>query len=147
MGAEIAAAVQGSMLPCTAMVITTLCRHTQSSGHSRPPKGHEYVTLFANVGPDPTQRRVIFVTDGKDTAPVEVFEANLRAHHGRPSEIEAVSIDRSPAFISGVGEHLPNAQITFDKFHVIAMPRKPSTRCAASSRSSTRASRASAGCC
>ena len=34
MGAEIAAAVQGSMLPCTAMVITTLCRHTQSSGHS-----------------------------------------------------------------------------------------------------------------
>ena len=34
MGAEIAAAVQGSMLPCTAMVITTLCRHTQSSRHS-----------------------------------------------------------------------------------------------------------------
>ena len=34
MGAEIAAAVQGSMLPCTAMVTTTLCRHTQSSGHS-----------------------------------------------------------------------------------------------------------------
>jgi len=38
MGAEVAAAVQGSMLPCTAMVITTLCRHTQSSGHS-PPNG------------------------------------------------------------------------------------------------------------
>jgi transposase len=26
----------------------------------------------------------------------------------------------SPAFISGVEEHFPNAQITFDKFHVIA---------------------------
>jgi len=34
MGAEVAAAMQGSMLPCMAMVITTLCRHTQSSGHS-----------------------------------------------------------------------------------------------------------------
>ncbi len=26
----------------------------------------------------------------------------------------------SPAYIKGVAEHLPNAQITFDKFHVIA---------------------------
>ena len=26
----------------------------------------------------------------------------------------------SPAFIKGVSEHLPNARITFDKFHVIA---------------------------
>ena len=33
---------------------------------------------------------------------------------------EAVSIDRSPALISGVGEPLPNAEITFDTFHVIA---------------------------
>lgn len=28
-------------------------------------------------------------------------------------------IDMSPAFIAGVGENLPNARITFDKFHVI----------------------------
>jgi transposase len=26
----------------------------------------------------------------------------------------------SPAFIKGVSDHLPNAKITFDKFHVIA---------------------------
>jgi hypothetical protein len=26
----------------------------------------------------------------------------------------------SPAFIKGVSEHFPNAQVTFDKFHVIA---------------------------
>ena len=83
-------------------------------------KGHEYVTLFADADADPERRRVIFVAEGKDAATVEAFEANLRAHHGRPSEIEAVSIDMSPAFISGVGEHLPNAQITFDKFHLIA---------------------------
>ncbi|WP_275407560.1 transposase [Variovorax sp. WS11] len=30
-----------------------------------------------------------------------------------------MSIDMSPAFIKGVSEELPNAQITFDKFHVI----------------------------
>ena len=83
-------------------------------------KGHAYVTLFADADPDPARRRVIFVAEGKDAATVEAFEANLRAHHGKPSEIESVSIDMSPAFISGVSEHLPHAQITFDKFHVIA---------------------------
>jgi transposase len=31
-----------------------------------------------------------------------------------------LSIDMSPAFIKGVNKHLPNARITFDKFHVIA---------------------------
>ena len=84
------------------------------------PKGHQYVTLFADADPDPAQRRVIFVAEGKDAVTVEAFEANLRAHHGKPSEIAAVSIDMSPAFIGGVSEHLPNAHITFDKFHVIA---------------------------
>jgi transposase len=34
--------------------------------------------------------------------------------------IVSVSIDMSPAFIKGVSDHLPNAKITFDKFHVIA---------------------------
>ncbi|MEN3294291.1 MAG: hypothetical protein V7642_3544 [Burkholderiales bacterium] len=35
----------------------------------------------------------------------------------------AASGDRaagSPAFIKGVDEHLPNARVTFDKFHVVA---------------------------
>jgi transposase len=31
-----------------------------------------------------------------------------------------VSIDMSPAFIKGVTDNLPDARITFDKFHVIA---------------------------
>ncbi|MGF6931002.1 transposase [Paraburkholderia sp. UCT70] len=31
-----------------------------------------------------------------------------------------MSIDMSPAFIKGVGVHLPNPRLTFDKFHVVA---------------------------
>ena len=34
--------------------------------------------------------------------------------------VESVSIDMSQAFIKGCQTHQPNAQITFDKFHVIA---------------------------
>jgi len=83
-------------------------------------KGQNYVTLFADADPDPAKRRVIFVAEGKEATTVEAFAANLRAHHGKPTQIDSVSIDMSPAFIRGVTDHLPNAQITFDKFHVIA---------------------------
>ena len=82
-------------------------------------KGHEYVTLFADADPDPARRRVIFVVEGKVAATVEALEANLCAHHDEPSEIESISIDMSPAFISGVSAHLPHAKITFDRFHAI----------------------------
>lgn len=43
----------------------------------------------------------------------------LQAHGGSPEQIESVSIDMSPVYIKGCGQHLPNARITFDKFHVV----------------------------
>jgi len=79
-------------------------------------KGHDYVSLFA----DEARSRVIFVAEGNEAETVAAFAANLRAHRGKPSEIASVSIDMWPAYIRGVSEHLPNAQITFDKFHVIS---------------------------
>jgi transposase len=79
-------------------------------------KGHEYVTLFA----DADERKVLYVAEGREAETVKGFAANLRSHQGKPTQIESISIDMSPAFISGVEEHFPNAQITFDKFHVIA---------------------------
>jgi transposase len=36
------------------------------------------------------------------------------------TNIAAACIDMSPAFIKGVTDHLPQATITFDKFHVVA---------------------------
>ncbi len=83
-------------------------------------KGQECVSLFAEADPDPERRRVLFVAEGRGAETVGAFAQNLRAHHGKPSEIASVSIDMSPAFIKGVQEHFPDAQITFDKFHVIA---------------------------
>jgi transposase len=37
---------------------------------------------------------------------------NLLVHHGEPTEIESLSIDVWPAFIRGITETLPNAQIS-----------------------------------
>jgi transposase len=79
-------------------------------------KGHDYITLVADMA----KRCVIFVTKGKDAATIAAFTDDLRKHNGDPDQIESVSIDMSPAFIKGVSDHLPNAEITFDKFHVIA---------------------------
>ncbi len=79
-------------------------------------KGHDYITVVA----DAVERRVVFVTEGRSAVAIERFAHDLVRHGGDPGDIEAVSIDMSPAFIRGVSDHLPNAQITFDKFHVIA---------------------------
>gem|GEM_PF-5627881 len=38
-----------------------------------------------------------------------------------PDAITAACIDMSRAYIAGVGRHLPNAAITFDRFHVIQL--------------------------
>lgn len=79
-------------------------------------RGHDYVTLVA----DAERRAVIFVTATREAAAVERLADDLLAHGGDPEAIRAASIDMSPAYIKGVGRHLPNAAITFDKFHVIA---------------------------
>jgi len=79
-------------------------------------RGHDYVTLAA----DARRRAVIFVTEGRGAETIEELAADLRAHGAQPEAIESVSIDMSPAYIKGVSEHLPNARITFDKFHVVA---------------------------
>ena len=79
-------------------------------------RGHDYVTLVA----DADARRVLFVTEGRDAATIKAFAEDFIAHGGDPQAIESISIDMSPAFIKGVTANLPNATITFDKFHVIA---------------------------
>lgn len=81
-------------------------------------RGHAYGTLAADAHAE--RRAVIFVTETREVAAIERLAADLRAHGGDPEAIRAVSIDMSPAFIRGVAEHLPNAVVTFDKYHVIA---------------------------
>lgn len=79
-------------------------------------RGHSYVTLAA----DADARRVLFVTEGRDAKTIEQLAEYLDDHGCAPESITSASIDMSPAFIAGVTKHLPNARITFDKFHVIA---------------------------
>lgn len=79
-------------------------------------RGHDYVTLAA----DAERRAVIFVAEGRGAETIDALATNLRLHRGSAARIEALSIDMSPAYIKGVSDNFPQAQITFDKFHVIA---------------------------
>jgi transposase len=79
-------------------------------------RGHNYLTIAA----DAEARKVVFVTEGRDAKTIARFAEYLTTHNATPGQVRSVSIDMSPAFINGVTEQLPNARITFDKFHIIA---------------------------
>ncbi len=78
-------------------------------------KGQDYVTFFFDMD----QRRLLFGTAGKDHETVKAFTEDFKAHKGAPENVTDACIDMSKAFIKGIREALPNAEITFDPFHLI----------------------------
>ena len=80
-------------------------------------RGHDYISLFVDID----ERRVLFVTEGKDADTVREFADDLEAHKGDASHVKEVCIDMSKAFIKGVTDNLTEAQITFDKFHAVKL--------------------------
>lgn len=49
------------------------------------------------------------------------FAADLKAHSGDPAEVRHVCMNMSAAYAKGAGMALPQADISYDRFHVIAM--------------------------
>jgi transposase len=78
-------------------------------------RGHNYVTVFADMD----KGEVLFATEGKDSGTIKAFAEELPGHEAKPEQIKEVTIDMSPAFIAGVADYLPEADVTFDKFHII----------------------------
>ena len=83
-------------------------------------RGQDYISLFFDLD----QRRLLFGTEGKDHETVKSFAEDLKDHHGEPENITDACIDMSKAFIKGVTEALPNAEVTFDPFHMIQIMNK-----------------------
>lgn len=80
-------------------------------------RGHEYISMFYDL----VRRRLVHVAEGKDSSVIEDFAKTLVKRGIEPKQILEVSCDMSPAMIKGVTEHLPNAEITFNKFHVFKL--------------------------
>jgi len=80
-------------------------------------RGHNYVTIFINM--EQRKEPVLFVTPGKGKGTLKAFAAFLKSHKGNPEQIEEVVCDMSPAFLSGIAEQFPEAEITVDWFHIV----------------------------
>jgi transposase len=80
-------------------------------------KGHNYITVVHDL----EQKRLLFACEGKGHETVVDFASDLKAHGGDPAQIEHVCQDMSAAYVKGVKQALPEAQISFDRFHVVAM--------------------------
>lgn len=80
-------------------------------------KGHSYVTNFI----DTKTGDLLLMTPGKGADTFETFIEELTRHQGSRSKIEEIAMDMSPAFRSGAAQHLPEATVVFDKFHVMQM--------------------------
>ena len=83
-------------------------------------KGHEYVTAVHDL----QQRRLLFVTEGRDHQTVHAFAKDLGEHGGNAQAISHVSMDMSAAYLLGVQQQLPQAAICYDRFHVAALAGK-----------------------
>jgi transposase len=78
-------------------------------------KGHNYVTVYADL----EMRGVVHVVRGRER--VASLAKTLEQKGGKVENIGQVAIGMSPAYISGVMEYLPKAQIVFDKFYIMAL--------------------------
>lgn len=95
--------------------LSTLTRVAVDETSAR--RGHKYVTLFL----DSDTRKVVFVTQGKDSSTVGTFKQHLETHHGDAENIAEYCSDMSAAFMSGMGAEFPKAEHTIDKFHVMKL--------------------------
>jgi transposase len=77
-------------------------------------KNHRYLTVVLDL----FSGAVLFFGDGKGADSLTPFFQRTKRCR---SQIKAVAIDMSPAYIRAVTSHLPDAKIVFDHFHVIKL--------------------------
>ena len=77
-------------------------------------KGHHYLTVVLNADTGET----LFLGEGKRKAILDQFLSSLTAE--QRASIECVGIDRGGSYQASVKEYLPDADIVYDKFHIVA---------------------------
>ena len=83
-------------------------------------KGHNYITTVTDLDTS----KVIYITVGKDATTVADFKIELEKRKLNVKQIQNICSDLSPAFILGIKTNFPNANHTFDKFHVVKIVNK-----------------------
>jgi len=77
-------------------------------------KGHEYMTIFINL----ETGEIIHAIEGKSMASVTPFILKLKE---KAKQLKAIAMDMNAAYSSVTKIHLPDVDIVFDRFHVVAL--------------------------
>ena len=80
-------------------------------------RGQHYITVVHDLD----RKRLLFATEGREHRTVVEFAEDLKAHGGDPAQVRHVCMDMSAAYAKGVALALPEAQISYDRFHVVSM--------------------------
>lgn len=85
-------------------------------------KGHRYATVVVDIDPlKARQARLLFMTPERTAASVGEFVQAMPVHGARPGQVRLAAMDMSAAYQKGAREHLPQAKIVFDRFHLMQL--------------------------
>ena len=76
-------------------------------------KGHKYMTIFIDL----QSGRILHAVEGRSQENIQPF---LKKSARKAKKLKAVAMDMSRSFSSAVTEHLPKADIVFDRYHIMA---------------------------
>ena len=80
-------------------------------------KSHTYMTVVMDLD----QSKVIYVGEGRSSESLDKFWTKLRSKNIKP---KAIAMDMWPAYIKSVLDNAPEADIIFDRFHIVKMLNK-----------------------
>ena len=80
-------------------------------------RGQNYITVVHDLD----AKRLLFATPGRDHDTIEQFAVDLTEHGGDRTAVAHACIDMSAAYAKGIATSLPNAQISYDRYHVVAL--------------------------
>jgi len=83
-------------------------------------KGHNYASVFCDLD----KSCVIDVEEGKDASVLGRFRQWVQEKGVDPGQIKQCCCDMSPAYILGIDTNFPYAEVTYDRYHVMAMVNK-----------------------
>jgi transposase len=88
-------------------------------------KGHRYATVVVDMDSPLVKQegraRLIFMTPERKATCVGSFAREMSGHGSKPEDIRIAAIDMGRPYIQGVKTYLPEAQICFDRFHVMKL--------------------------
>jgi len=78
-------------------------------------KGHNYFTILT----DREKKKVVGIGVGKDKESLEHALLDMEIRGGDRKKVKTVTLDMSKSYISGVCEQMSQAEMIFDRFHII----------------------------